>query len=554
MPFSATVFDHTRFLDGFDKEDRTTFVGDDLLFQMAMEAHGNPHIFTLENYLINKVTAAGYSIEFSQAGRQYTVTDKHQNRIMYLYWEREIKAMLRSILRYGFCAVRYCKLDTAAGSSPQFVPRCMDPVAEYSMRFRINDDGTRDYLAYARAKVAQDKPIPNSRVFLMYEPEADGTLQSPLQKCFTEIQRLRGYWERSEQQDFRNSNPVYIYEIESKDSSIIPAGLPDEALAEYEAGQVVRAQGQLPLQYNQLQQMYSQEMGNRFMQQEFQREIVNGLPPEKLYQKAYNPLMRAFTDVPVPDPFRPEKLLSQHQRLARGAPQPKSLPSFEKVVEMLVRTIANAYGVPPEVVESGKGSITAGVQFSTQQLNTTIQAYQRELERFIVQIYLDIHIDDHLDAVRKVMNEMNRARLEKAKSESAISERADEADAEEQPKRAKKRNFDNLLLTPQERTEIERSVTVDVHFNVNPSFDMATLLMYRDQRVISHEDFQRIALSMAGLPQSMALSRTDIEAEARQEAKRQKILNPGPGPKPDSPKSEAKPKEKKPKRTKTSKP
>lgn len=233
----------------------------------------------------------------------------------------------------------------------------------------------------------------------------------------------------------------------------------------------------------------------------------------------------------MPDPFRPEKLLSQNHRLARGAPQPKPLQGFDKIIESLARSVANCYGVPSEVIESGKGQFSANVQFSTQQLNTTIQSYQRVLERYIVQMYLDIYVDDHLDLINQVMRQVNVTRVEKENTRNEKKEKQRPKESEDQNSneaKNKKRNINDLLLSDVDRLTLEKSVIVEVHFNVNPAFDFDTLKMYRDEMVISHEDFQRMALTMAALPQSMAMSRKEIEFETEQEAKRQKILNPEP--------------------------
>ena len=538
MPFHATVFDHTRFVDGFDKEDRSVFVRDDLLFQIGMEEQGSWIIWTLENYLVNKVTAEGFSMEFSQAGRRYTITDMHQNRVMYIRWEEEIKRMLRHIIRYGFCAVRYVEIK-GSKDEDRFVPRCMDPIAEYSVRFRINDDGTRDYVAYERNKIIQDKPIPNTRVFVAFDPEADGTINSPLQRCFSEIQRVRGYWERDEQKDFRNTHPLFIYEIDNSKDLLIPAGIPDEAVPEYNMNRGSTV-ANTTLEREQVASMRGYEIGDKFYQQQFQQEIQNGLPPEDLFRRTYDPLLRRFTDTPMPNPFKPEKLLSQNIKLSRGAPQPKSQPNFEKIIENLTRSISNCFGVPPDVLEGGKGQFSANVQFSTQQLNTTVQSYQRILERFIVIMYLDIYSDQHLSLINKVVTEMNRERIRRSSAEQKtgserIEEKRDatdktkESDSEEPPKSNKnKRSISDLIVSESERLEIEKSVVVEVHFNVNPSFDFDTLAKYAEKNIISHEDFQHIALKMAALPESMAMTPSQIDRQTEQEAKRQKILAPEP--------------------------
>lgn len=538
MPFHAMVFDHTRFIDGFDKEDKSVFVRDDLLFQIGMEEQGSWIIWTMENYLVNKVTAEGFSMEFSQAGRRYTITDMHQNRVMYIRWEEEIKLMLRHIIRYGFCAVRYVEIK-GSKDEDRFVPRCMDPIAEYSVRFRINPDGTRDYLAYARNKIIQDQPIQNTRVFVAFEPEADGTLNSPLQRCFSEIQRVRGYWERDEQKDFRNTHPLFVYEIDNSKDLLIPAGIPDEAVPEYNLnrGNTV---ANTTIEREQVASMRGYEIGDRFYQQQFQQEMQNGLPPEDLFRRTYDPLLRRFTDTPMPNPFKPEKLLSQNIKLSRGAPQPKAQPNFEKVIDSMIRSISNCFGVPPDVLEGGKGQFSANVQFSTQQLNTTVQSYQRILERFIVIMYLDIYSDEHLKLINIVVTEMNRERISQNTTESKsgserIEEKRDNTDKTKESDSEKttnsnnnKRSIDDLIITESDRLEIEKSVIVEVHFNVNPSFDFDTLAKYAEKNIISHEDFQHIALKMAALPESMAMTPSQIDQQTQQEAKRQKMLAPEP--------------------------
>ncbi len=278
------------------------------------------------------------------------------------------------------------------------------------------------------------------------------------------------------------------------------------------------------LKPDQLKTMYSYEVGDLFAQQQFNQEVTNGLPPEDIYRKVWNKDIRRFTDVPMSHPFRPEKLLAQNHRLASGIPQPRNLQNFDAITDSLVRSISNCFGIPTDVLEGGKGQFSANVEFSTQQLNSTILSHQRVLERFIVQMYLDIYVDDHMQLIENVFTEMNRTRVRKIHSEDKEppGKKADTTT------RTKKRTVKDFLLTEQDRLALERTITIEVHFNVNPSFDFETLKMYKDEFIISHEDFQRVALTLLPLPQSMAMSPGQVEKAVKQEAKRQKMLTPEP--------------------------
>jgi len=433
--------------------------------------------------------------------------------------------MIRHGLRYGCCAILYVGIPNAPKDDfDTVVPRVMDPVSEYSLRWRVNEDGTRDYMAYERSRISQNTPIEHTRVFVFDDPTYDGTLNSPIQKSFAALHGLSSYWRRHEERDYRGTHPPYLFEYESSKEGLIANSIPPEAVPEYD--QEIQHNVGARVDTQQMQQMYATDVGNSFIQQRWQRRNDrNGEVPEDLYELHWNPELNRYSRIPMATFWEPQRLLDQNVRLARGIPTPTHLPNFERVIEDLTRIVSNALGIPAEVLFGGKGNFAADVQFSNQQLNTTVTRWQRILERFLSLVYLDIYHTVHVDVMTDILNRMEGKRKEDYRQrEKQARKESPKEDSENPPKR--EGGLGSVLVSCAARIAFENSMIVHVRFSDNPMFDYATLKMYRDDGIMSHEDFQRLALSMANLPQSMALSQKQIEDEARKDARVQEIREP----------------------------
>jgi len=530
MPFHATVFDHTRFADGFSEADNVIVVQDGLMFEIACEVHVNSYAHSVEQYLISKVVSQGWTIEFTQPGHAQTHTNPYVNNAMYQRWEQPVKTMILHGVRYGFCAVRYVQIpNTPKDDYDSWVPRIMDPISEYSLRFRIEKDGTREYMAYERSQVRQDDPIPLSRVFIFSPPEYDGVINSPLQKCFTDLQRLSSYWDRHEERDYRGTHPAFLYEYTAKNDGLVENSIPPEAIPEYDQ-QVQRSVG-TAVGTRQMTQMYALDVGNSYIQQRFEeKRTVDGNRPEKLYARHWNPELRRYSNIPMSSIWEPQRLLDQNISLAGNIPTPTPLADFNPIIEALVRNVTNAVGIPAEVLYGGRGNFAADVQFSMQQINATVARWQRDLEPMLALMYLDIYCDMHVEIMNEVLKHVENSRREKAMTEKAERKKrkaAAQAEGIELPKKPKgSEGAQSIMISDAERVQFEKEMIVSVHFNDNPSFDYNTLKQLKEDGIISHEDFQRLALTMYHLPLSMALTPAQIIHEAEQQAKVQEVLTP----------------------------
>lgn len=510
--FSMSVFRHSDFVDGFESLEGTTSLKPELIRSVMIESHRSDLIFTGEKFIVSRVLAEGYSIEFSEAGRVSKISDDYMNNVINRLWNPELEKALSHSLRQGLYVVQYVEVEQGAVDKIQnkrlYKPFVMDP-EDYIIRFRKNDNGERVYVAYYSKTQLQNEPIPQSRVMIVFEPEPDGTISSPIQRCLEPLVMLRSYWENNAVIDYKMAFPLRQFYIDNRQQVIIPNTAPKSAMAPY-----TDALGDSDIQYGQYESIYTMDTATHAVNTIFRKQMATDEDNQNYGGGLkYDPLDRRFMYVAKENPTLPYSVLPSGVRAENGGPKPAPNPAMPTIVEMLIQRVAASLGVPAEYIYSAGKRYASDFQGQQQIVNQTTRFWQKHLERHIVVMFLDLHYREIANRVDTVFNEMNKKlKLHKARQKNT--------DATQELSET-----DELVLTSHAREMFESNVTVSVHFTSNPILQYNDVKTLYEEKIINRDSYKSLALNLFGLPASMATDEREEEQLMLQEAKRQKMVN-----------------------------
>ena len=621
-----------------------TPISDTQLFAVEEERQDSSDMKFIERKVDTKTREQGFSIEVVNKKLKNTVTDPTKNPALAHLWNREISKALRHRTDFGFCAVQLRQIRdpsalTTANSSaldektirelqeedeldnsqeaqeeveyqkdiiqeeidelqkkrpvrppsledPKIqgykVLRVMDPLYEYYIKFFTTPDGNRQYHAFPRSDLtANAVPIPNSRVYIFYEPDANGKPDSPFISCLSDLQQLRTYRERHEVRDWRGTYPPLFFADSPKGESVIPntttisyadAPLdannipPPEAPSAY--SQTAPLSRNMP--EHSLQRRLAQlEYGSRYIRNAVKdaREgtFSSGTALEKPH---FHTQLNRLTHIPPIDQFGPYMPLPEHVTLAANGPQIKQAESWEFNILQTMARIANITGVRPEILTGERAKLGADVELQQDENDSTIRAIQQDMERFVAQVFIDIFAPiqqkniqyavretryrirmeallalkeereekrrevlaeiDRLDALTVETGEENtrvaigRRRTQLVKILSAFEEPDDGAEMQVARQQL---SLNDQQFEEYYQIKLESETQVVVHFHENPTLSPEGIKELMEIGSITKETGRKLMLKYRGLPESMLATEAELEAEFKIDAKHQAVLD-----------------------------
>ena len=635
-----------------------TPISDTQLFAVAEEREDSSDMKFLERKVDTKTKEQGFTIEVINSKLKSTITNPTDNPALANLWNKEISKGLRHRTNYGFAAVQIREIRdptaiTAATSTaldkktlrdlqdedeldnsqeaqeeiekekdliqqeieslekqrptkvtsledPRIqgykVPRVMDPLYEYYIKFFTMPDGSRQYHAFPRSNMtANAVPIPNSRVYIFYEPDANGKPDSPFISCLSDLQQLRTYRERHEIRDWKGTFPGIFFADSPKGESVIPntttisyaeAPLdanhippPDSGGAYSQTSPLNRNLPEHSLQRRLAQLNYGSRYLKNAVAEAKSGTFSNGT---KIEIPHFHNQLNRLTHIGPIDQFGPYMPLPENVSLAANAPQPKQAEGWELRVQQLMASIANATGVLPEILTGERAKLGADVETRQDENDSTIRAIQRDMERFVGQVFIDIFAPIQRKRIQYAVQETRyRLRMEallqvkqqREETRRQVLEEIDKLDAliaetgEENTRVAIERRRTQLVKVlsafedPEEGSEtqvaqqeitmsdhqfeefyqiqLEQETEVQVHFHENPTLSPEGIKELVVEGAITKETGRKLLLKYRGLPESMLATPAELEAEFQVDAKRQAVLDaqkqalkPTPTPKP----------------------
>lgn len=497
-----SVFSHTAMLEGFENFQNARQIRQDVMDQIFDESRRNPLVRRGEVILQSRVLSQGYTIEFSEKNYSGKINDDFVDNILNRHWTPELKKGISHALNIGFYVVQYVKANNVATKNGKFVwkPFVMHP-EDYVVYCSIDPNTERQYVAYYRKDTLKETPIPNSRVMIVFPPDSDGVVQSPVQSCYEQLITFRQNWENYSIVDWKNTFPLQYYYISEKEQKLVPNQAPPTALAAFEdrndftPGSIGIAQYQAG-QALEMTQKIMGELENSTRVVEEEGDYYNT-------EEKYDPVQRKYVQVARSDPSLPYKVLTPGLRVDNGVARSHFNPNFLNVNKDLVVLIASCLGIPADFLIESSNKFAANFELSREVMNNTTTFWQNVLEEHIVTMYLDIYYEDHAAASEEIFS--------RAKS---VLKNEDEDTDEELEERLQS-----------EKQDYEAQSRISVHFTSNPLLSVDDVKFLKDELVISRETYTKLLMNIYKLPLSDALTDKQMEKEMQNEAKRQKMIN-----------------------------
>jgi hypothetical protein len=617
-------------------------ISDTLLFAVEEEREVSSDMKFIERKIDTKTREQGFSIEVSNSRLKTLIADPTKNPALANLWNKEISKALRHRTDFGFAAVQLRLIRDpsaliAASSSvlsektlrelqeddeldnseeaqeeieeqkdivqneidalekrrptkpvsledPQIqgykVPRVMDPIYEYYVKFFTLPDGNRQFHAFPRSDLtANAVPIPNSRVYVFFEPDANGKPDSPFISCLSDLQQLRTYRERHEVRDWRGTYPPLFFADSPKGEPVIPNtttisfaeaptdpnNIPPPESSYSQTSPLARNMPEHSLQRRLAQLAY----GSKYIKGAVEDARAGTFESGTTLQKPqFNSQLNRLTHIAPIDQFGPYMPLPEHVTLAANGPQIKQAESWEFNITQIMARIANITGVRPEVLTGERAKLGAEVEQRQDENDSTIRAIQQEMERFVAQIFIDIFAPiqsqniqyavkehryrirmeallmvkekreetrrevlaeiDRLDALTRETGEENtrvsigRRRTQLVKVLSAFEEPDEgiEMQVARQQMTLSDKQFEEFY-----QIKLEQETQVIVHFHENPTLSPEGIKELQEIGAITKENARRLLLKYRGLPESMLATEAELEAEFKIEAKHQAVLD-----------------------------
>lgn len=496
------VFKHTSLLDGLGKtKDIDTFQEDELHL-VRSEADRSSIVYSAIQFLIVQVTSKGYTIEYSEAGQTRKVSDVFVNTVLNTKWDPEIpKAIYRSVVEGGY-AIRYTK---TGDKEHDFVyPRVMDP-SEYYIGWKTKRDGQRKYFAYDPLETKKAKIIPQTRVFMIFEPTGNGRLTSPISRCLEELKLWRFYWEIDQAAAYRNAFPGFFYIPKETKEQLLPETNQAGTLAEYE-GEIRDAP---TVSFNQLQRIQAHDKSIEHMRKMLERETSRATINQHFGSVAkLDPNSNTFYEVANQYPFAPYQQVPPGLTTAE-APRSREPSNIKQAIDTALQLISGAIGIPSDVLFDTGKKFSTDLRIAQRTVNETVKHWQKSLEQHIVTMYLDIYYKKYADrldrAFASIVSDRKKRFLQSAESKKSPLPQ---------------------LLDPDERVRIEQSMSVTVTFTNNPIVATSDLNLLYDRDVISKESYNRHMLEIIGFSEAEALTPAQELAQIKEKARKAELAAP----------------------------
>jgi len=499
------VFTHPGLLDGLGKNHNINTFDEAEQTLVRREAKRSNVVFATLQFIIAQVTSKGYTIEYSEAGQTRKVSEEFVNTILNSKWNPELpKAIIQTAIDGGY-AIRYTK--TGNKEDDFIYPRVMDD-SEYYIGWKTKRDGSRAYFAYEKANHQKPKIIPQSRVFMMYEPTADGHLTSPVSRCLEELKLWHFYWDLDQTVAYRNAFPAFFYLSKEIEDGLLPNTTQAGALAEYEK----EIQSAPTVSFDQLQAIQAHDKTIQHMRQMLERETSRTTVQQHFGSiKQVNPDTNTYYEVANQYPFAPYQQVPPGLTVAE-APRAQEAVNMQYALDKTLQLITASLGVPSDILFDTGKKFSTDLRISQRTVNETVRKWQNSLEAHIVTMYLDVYYKKYAERVDRALDGVVEDRKRKFLQTQTPSER-------EQPYR---------LIDPDERVRIERTMTVTVTFNNNPIVSLHDVQKLYDDNIINKDTYNRHMLEIVGYSVSEALTAAEELSQIKEKAEKAKLATPEP--------------------------
>lgn len=490
-----------------------------------------PAVASAINNLIDSVLTKGIQIIGCSPSKEYKIDMSNVNIINYM--ERELIPALRKMmfewLLYGFTCIRIAESLKMPGW-PEIV---VLPHSSVNIYIRWNQFHQRIYQMY-ELKNGFETEIPCSAFLVMYDPDENGNLNSPLSACLQGILRAERIDQMYLISCWNGANPPMVF---TQKDQISPAlsrgGLEGVATSSRLLGGI--DSGLAASMYDERERILSTKgQDSEIADKDRSKQYSTFLSEQEKIDQTLTTSLAA-----MPDPMKNRYMAPPGLDLARHTPfmQPQNI---QEVIERQLASIHEVLGVPPTF--SHRLPDRAGlVDLYDKRSRESVANLQGRCRPLIIDALTLAFFTDLLDVIDLSEDEASETDpLELEHRKSIIrSEKANQinifklsldsssllGDPDDKKKKSSDDEADSVILpmfsVPKENKHLKFKTTfIDVTFNYSPIMTIEYLVKLNDLNLLEPKAFQDTALSLAGVPSSM--KRKDYvefvkSAEKRQE-------------------------------------
>jgi hypothetical protein len=465
----------------------------------------------------------------------------------------------------------------------------MDLATEVFLKMEIDKFERRRYRAFFRQRVfgvGDESELVDATIFVLRDPTFEGVVVSDLQQVLELCASLDGKASRREMQDVRATTRERITRADTskkgamtteKEINAANIGRMSMAAPGYLQAEGISREFTPNLNSTILPGTLEHEHGivahnNAFLLEEH-KKAVDGQRPEKLYKRRYNPQLGRNTYQPQFDYWAPMLMLPEYESLEHAADYSYNPTNYVEQYEMTARHLAKRFGVPVEFALGIKSGVGSDIDFSNDQFKTTIETWQRHLERLVATLYAQCYGRDLINSIEDEFERDSFERSEKKRNAVKVSgdpggkrikigdgETLDEHEKEKEKPPTDVRPADpkphresgpkqgeapphyesdgepeQYFLTADQIEELEQSINIAVHFHENPVLTQQMISTFEEKKYITREMAAELTFDLVGLSRSLIATPEQLMKEAKFRHKLQEAENPTPPPGSEAP-------------------
>ncbi len=297
------------------------------------------------------------------------------------------------------------------------LPRVLDPLNEYWLGRTFSVNGVACYKAFSRDRTDHEVEIPDSFVFVFREPNSYGMPSSMFLDCLADIQALRAMLDRYHVRDWDNTRPIYFYQSKQRTNQAI---IPNETHISF-AATGVEDTDEMPRVSTQTGWTGPKDMAvdslkrrkqllaeaTHYMQEavshSIQKTIERGT---ELQMPTFHAQLGHLSRLPPITQFEPFIVIPDQVELSPNVPRVIHSTDWLPVIRILQTNIANACGILPSSLTGERAVVGSDIQQNREDNNTRIRKLQRQMERLIGAIYVQVFTPIHKQQIAYSIEEV----------------------------------------------------------------------------------------------------------------------------------------------------
>jgi hypothetical protein len=448
-------------------------IDNSVLKDIKFTCTSNIQVITAVETLISHIIGNGIEISLLKFGEKVKESDK-----MRTYTEREVLPFLReyiwNILVFGFDIYIKKPSEIIKGLYMPEHPRFDDwslifGYKNFIRKYKIlKTNYTDGVISYNHGSVFK-----SAYTSIIYNPDDDGRLTSPLANLVPYINRLNLYWENLDNVSSSLANPPFVVQINNNksNSSTQSSTMGDLILTHYSEDDGLE-----------LGQRRERRMNEFERKEAMISTMVSQLNREGFAVARFDQHTQRTRYETKGESWKNPVVLPRGQQVA-STTQPSNLNSSDRLIDMIIGIISSLIGVSQNNNSNQKAKYAANAELELRFLNDRVSSFQNklvpEIQKLFENIWSKFLDDNKKEQVKKLKDQMNLKDIK----------------------------LDKLLQKDLE----DESIKIDISFRYTPLTSFDRLIELNERAIIDDNTFAKYAGKISGIYESDILDEKERE-------------------------------------------